>query len=106
MAEQKLQEQKQQVKKLKAYFETEPAADAQEIVQITFRIPSGQRVSRRFLASDTMKTLFNYIRTLENLGFENSLASFEVFTLLPKKIFEESDLTLKEVGIYPKPSIL
>jgi len=63
-------------------------------------------VSRRFLASDTVRTLFNYIRTLENLGFENPQAQFQVFTPLPKKVFEESDATLKEAGIYPKPPIL
>jgi hypothetical protein len=53
-----------------------------------------------------MKTLFNFIRTLENLGFENPLAAFQVFTPLPKKIFEESDATLQEVGLYPKAPIL
>ncbi len=42
----------------------EPVEDTATTTQITFRVPSGQRIVRRFLKSDAVGTLYDYVRTL------------------------------------------
>ena len=58
---------------MKMSFEEEPAQDNKEAVQIVFRKPVGnERINRRFLKSDPIQRLYDYIDMLskEQVGFE------------------------------------
>ncbi len=56
----------------------EPVEDTATTTQITLRVPSGQRIVRRFLKSDTVGTLYDYVRTLNyiEMGFETPGCDF------------------------------
>jgi hypothetical protein len=57
----------------------EPATDAEEVVTLTLRVPSGERISRRFLGSDQVGLIYDYIRSLDDIGFEEEGSEFQVF---------------------------
>lgn len=60
----------------------EPAEGGPDITEIVFRAQgSGKRFNRRFLKSDTVEMLYNYVRVLagdenEDLGFDNPNSQF------------------------------
>lgn len=59
--------------KIKLKFAVEPA-ESELTTTLTFRVPSGTRVTRRFLRSDTVQVLYDYVKTIiedEAMGFEN-----------------------------------
>ena len=55
-AERQAEEEIEQLKKardeVKAKLVDEPAADTPDVVSLTLRVPSGERKTRRFLATD------------------------------------------------------
>ena len=60
---------------MKLSFAEEPAADHKEVVQIVFRKPLGnERLTRKFLKSDSVQRLYDYIDMLspEEVGFESA----------------------------------
>lgn len=63
---------------LRKRFIDEPADDATTTSLITLRLPSGQRVTRRFLRTDKVEEVYLYVTSLgqDQLGFENAAASF------------------------------
>jgi hypothetical protein len=74
-----LREQKrlEQLKSIK--LPVEPASGP-EVAEIAFRASSGKKISRRFLKTDSVKLLYDFVRTLEagELGFEQVQAKFEL----------------------------
>lgn len=76
---QEKEEAEQQAAELKEALKlsmVEPAADAEGVVSITMRLPSGSRITRRFVKDDTVGTIYDYVRTLDDLGFDNPSADF------------------------------
>lgn len=53
--EQALREQQAKIEELKQRFKDEPADDSAATSSITIRLPSGQRVTRRFLRADKVE---------------------------------------------------
>ena len=57
----------------------EPAAGAADVAEVCFRSQgTGKRFNRRFLKTDTVAMLYNYVRTLadEDLGFDDANSQF------------------------------
>ena len=50
--------------------------------EVVFRAPSGsgKKISRRFLKTDSVKVLYDYVRTLEpaDVGFDDKNAAFQL----------------------------
>jgi FAS-associated factor 2 len=61
---------------VKAKLVEEPAADAADVVSLTLRVPSGERKTRRFLATDQVGLIYDFIRSLDDIGFEDVAADF------------------------------
>ena len=64
---------------IKIKFAQEPAEDPLLTTTIMFRVPSGQRVSRRFLKDEPVKVLYDYMRKIASdqaNGFENQNGGF------------------------------
>ena len=77
----------------------EPAAGDPDVAEVVFRPPgSGKRVTRRFLKTDSVKLLYDYVRTLddETVTFDNPNAKFNLMQAMPRKVFEESAETTLE----------
>ena len=72
----------------------EPPAGGPDVTEIVLRAQgSGKRFTRRFLKSETIGTVYNYVRTLagEDLGFDDPNSQFQICQPFPRKTFEESD---------------
>lgn len=53
----------------------EPAVGQADVAEVVFRAQgTGKRFNRRFLKTDTVAMLYNYVRTLtdEDLGFDDA----------------------------------
>jgi hypothetical protein len=52
-----------------------------DVAEIVFRAPggSGAKISRRFLKTESVKVLYDFVRTLEDIGFDDSTNNFELF---------------------------
>jgi len=74
-----IERQKLELKKsIKLPDEPEAGPDVAEIV---FRAPggSGAKISRRFFKTESVKVLYDFVRTLEDIGFDDSSSKFELF---------------------------
>lgn len=84
----------------------EPEAGGPDIAEVSFRAQgSGKRFTRRFLKTDKVDVLYNYVRTLadEDLGFDDHNSQFSIMQAFPKKVFDEdSGETLESLGIFPR----
>ena len=57
----------------------EPAAGGPDVAEVCFRAQgTGKRFNRRFLKTDTVAMLYNFVRTLadEDLGFDDANSQF------------------------------
>jgi hypothetical protein len=78
-----------------------------DVAEVVFRPPggSGKKLSRRFMKTDSIKVLYDYIRTLDvaDVGFDDRNANFQLIQPMPRKVFEESDtVTLQQAGLFPR----
>ena len=67
-------QERDRLQALKREFEQEPAADESGVTAVTFRVPSGQKIQRRFRETDTVETLYQFIETKrgeDETGFED-----------------------------------
>ena len=84
----------------------EPAAGTPDVAEVCFRAQgTGKRINRRFLKTDTVAMLYNFVRTLsdEDLGFDDANSQFQIIQPFPKKVFEDhSEETLEGLGVFPR----
>jgi hypothetical protein len=78
----------------------EPAADYTDapISSIMFRMPDGSRQERRFLASDKVATLYDY---LEVNARDAQWADYKLATSFPKRDLLDHSQTLQEADLVP-----
>lgn len=72
----------------------EPAPGEPDVTVLRVTLPRGAKVQRRFKASDTLQTLFDFVRvTLADLGTD--VKGFDVGCNMPRRVFSaSSDLTV------------
>ena len=106
---QEAQEQDLKLKKFKAQqvkenLPEEPSEDNPNAWTVQFRLPDGTRtIQRRFLKTDKIKLLYDYIHSLgDESGFESMSSNFEIIQNFPKKLFDNPDKTLDEEGLFPR----
>ena len=112
LEEVKRQEAKEQETKLKKFkaqqikesLPDEPSEDNSNAWTVQFRLPDGTRtIQRRFLKTDKIKLLYDYIHSLgEENGFEHIANNFDIIQNFPKKLFDDQDKTLDEEGLFPR----
>lgn len=74
---------------------SEPAADNPDAVQITLRAADSSRVMRRFYKEDTVRTLYDYARTLPSTP-----ADFTLTVPFPRRTLSEMDSKLGDLNIH------
>lgn len=75
----------------------EPSSSHPDCVCISFKMPNGDRLERRFLTTHTLRDIYYYIFCNPNLS-----GRFEIATNFPKKILDcsmTSVLTLQDAGL-------
>lgn len=80
----------------------EPPKTAQDITNILFRFPGGEREARRFNGTDKLKTVFMYVTSK---GFSTS--EHRIVTNFPRRQLTEDSLqqTLKELKLCPQETL-
>lgn len=76
----------------------EPPKSA-EIAELAIRLTDGSRVTRRFMKDDSLKLLFEFIRTKEHVD------NYVVSTHYPRKTFTNPNMTIQEAGFYPQATL-
>lgn len=72
---------------LKAMFEKEVVAP-EFAIQILLRLPSGQRIPRNFDRRSKISHVMNYVRSLDQKGFENPNADFSLISGYPPMVLD------------------
>jgi len=74
----------------------EPPKDAMEVVEIQINCPNGTKTKRRFLQSDRIKDVMNFVEA-HDLSIKRN--SFYLRCNYPKIVYDKPMKTLKEVGM-------
>lgn len=81
----------------------EPSASDPDACEIAFRLPSGKRVVRRFLKTNTIQALYTFV----GLSAESELGdgNYEISQAIPRKIYANMRATLEEEGLVHKAAL-
>jgi FAS-associated factor 2 len=90
---------------LLASLAPEPPATESGLTKLSLRLPSGERLIRRFRTSDTVKNLYDFVETrdLTPLPIESDFVLVNTF---PRKIYKDMSQTLQESGLAPNASLI
>jgi len=95
------QKQIEESKKLKSSaVPPEPLPLDPNSCEIAFRMPSGKRVVRRFLKTNTIESLYNFIGSLGEPDIDNF--KYEISQPIPKRVYADMSATLEKEGLIPK----
>ncbi|KAJ8766175.1 hypothetical protein K2173_021692 [Erythroxylum novogranatense] len=98
------QEWERQLVAKEASLPQEPASDDENAVTLLVRMPDGTRRGRRFLKSDNLKSLFDFI----DIGRVVKPGTYRLVRPYPRRAFSDGDsaLTLNELGLTSKQEAL
>ncbi len=100
-AEEKIKKEQELKDEKRKTLPPEPEEGNKEASKIMFRYPhTEQRVERRFMKTDKIGSLYDFVCTLGTEIFEES-GEFELITPFPFKIYNNKEKTLVEEGLYP-----
>ncbi|KAJ3412089.1 FAS-associated factor 2 [Chytridiales sp. JEL 0842] len=103
--EEKIEARKNRKVELRNSMVAEPALEEEGITKLSIRLPSGERILRRFKETDKLELLYNFVEShdLSPLDLE---ADFVIVNTYPRKVLVDQSLTLKEAGLCPSASIV
>mmetsp|Transcript_10297 Transcript_10297/g.19490 ORF Transcript_10297/g.19490 Transcript_10297/m.19490 type:complete len:431 (-) Transcript_10297:253-1545(-) len=86
---------------------SEPDSTGDDVVTVLVRAPNGCRISRRFLRSNNVQALFDYI-DVEELAKDHPPGSYKLVTQFPRRIFTDgsADQTFEQAGLNSKQEAL
>jgi len=96
-------ERELELQRIESSLPPEPAPTDPSAIQITFHLPTGERVGRFFSKSDTIKTLKDFIDTRALHG--KTIPSLYNILEYPKKVWDQLDLKLSDTN-WPKKQSL
>ena len=96
-----------EAEKYKSKFLTEPDKDNPDCCTICFRYPDGdKRRDRRFLKTDKIIILYEYIKSLGNeIYTEDGNGIFSLYQPFPPKKYDNMENTLESEGLFPNAVI-
>eukprot|EP00605_Chrysophyceae_sp_TOSAG23-4_P000512 GSChrysophyteH1.ASY1.ANO1.574.1 assembled CDS len=89
------------LKQKKESLDSEPNA-APHVTALRVQLPSGQKLNRRFLKSDTVETLRNWLDVYFAENDSISIANYTLCTSFPKKEVTELTASLESLGLHPR----
>ncbi|XP_076935259.1 plant UBX domain-containing protein 8-like isoform X1 [Bidens hawaiensis] len=98
------QETERQLAAKEASLPQEPASDDNNAVTLLVRMPDGSRRGRRFMKTDKLQFLFDFI----DIGRVVKPSTYRLVRPYPRRAFseDESELTLNELGLSSKQEAL
>eukprot|EP00252_Welwitschia_mirabilis_P025066 TRINITY_DN7693_c0_g2_i1.p1 TRINITY_DN7693_c0_g2~~TRINITY_DN7693_c0_g2_i1.p1 ORF type:complete len:495 (+),score=96.03 TRINITY_DN7693_c0_g2_i1:330-1814(+) len=93
-------ERRRQEKAMSLGAEPEKGPD---VTQVLVRFPNGERKERRFYSSTSVKSVYDYVDSLNCLQTEN----YSLVSNFPRVVYgpEKHSLSLKEAGLHPQASL-
>jgi hypothetical protein len=89
-----LKELENQISNLKESFKEEPLATEENVLKCVFRVPSGARMERKFLKTETYQRLWDYVFVQDDIGFEEDFIRGEFVLMHGSGRMTIDDLTL------------
>ena len=85
----------------------EPMEGNQDSTTICFRYPDGEkRIERRFLKSDKIKNLYEYVTSLgREIYTEEEINTFSLYQPFPPRKYDNMENTLEKEGLFPNAII-
>lgn len=104
------QREKEALRRKLAQFDVEPTwqANSDAVTQLGIRLPNGQRVMRNFLKSDKLMKVKEFIETrkVQDEALKDVIPSqFDLVQDFPRKVYDNLDLTLEQVGLLKRALI-
>ncbi|XP_048230065.1 plant UBX domain-containing protein 8 [Ricinus communis] len=98
------QEFERQLAAKEASLPQEPPSDDENAITLLVRMPNGTRCGRRFLKTDNLRSLFDFI----DIARVANPGSYRLVRPYPRRAFSdgESELTLRELGLTTKQEAL
>jgi hypothetical protein len=90
----KLEELENQISNLRESFKEEPLATQENVLKCVFRVPSGARIERKFLKTETYQRLWDYVFIQDDIGFEEDFIRGEFVLMYGSGRMTIDDLTL------------
>ncbi|KAM9960581.1 hypothetical protein ACTFIW_009724 [Dictyostelium discoideum] len=85
--QEKLKKQKQErLQFLKLNLKSEPSIDNENSIKLLIKLPNGENIQRRFLKTDTINDIYDFIDSKDQISFKYSLA-----TNYPKKVYKNDE---------------
>ena len=102
--EKKKQEEGLRLERLTKTFLEEPVGD---VCTLRLQLPDGKKLTRRFLTTDTIGSVLDYLFLHFHQQDESSCANLSLNQNFPKNTFtkEKADLSLKDAGLCPKAAL-
>ncbi|KAK5575824.1 hypothetical protein RB653_006958 [Dictyostelium firmibasis] len=86
-AQEKLKKERQErIEYLKLNLKSEPSTDDENSIKLLIKLPNGINLQRRFLKSDILNDIYDFIDSKDQVSFNYSLS-----TNYPKKVYENTD---------------
>jgi len=95
--------EEEEMKNRRESLPAEPDIEDPNAYELAFRLPSGKRISRRFLKTNTIQTLYNYISVLNEKDLKDG--AYEISQAIPKKSYINIRATLEEEGLTSKAAL-
>lgn len=84
----------------KSVLPIEPEENNPDCALIALRCPLGNTFKRRFLKTDKIQVLYDYVSSIEEKIFEES-DEFDIIQQFPYKIFDDMEKTIEEEKLFP-----
>eukprot|EP01132_Coremiostelium_polycephalum_P009928 gene9928-12173_t len=95
----KKEEHRQRILNLKKNLKPEPSEGT--ITKILIKLPDGSNLTRKYLVSDTIQDIMDFVIAQDILKTED----FNLATPVPKCVYNDPNVTLEEANLHPSASL-
>ena len=88
---------------------TEPAADAAGVCKVAVKLPGGGRRERRFLETDTLRDVFDFVDALDGDDAAAVGVRYSLVSNFPRRVFgreRDAATTLGDGGLAPQAMLM
>ena len=90
-------------------MKTEPAADAAGVCKVAVKLPGGARRERRFLETDTLRDVFDFVDALDGDDAAAVGVKYSLVSNFPRRVFgreRDAATTLGDGGLAPQAMLM
>ncbi|KAI9199354.1 thioredoxin-like protein [Polychytrium aggregatum] len=99
-----IEEKRRRIQTLRENFPSEPEGSGRDVAKISMRLPNGERLIRRFLPTDKVQLLYDFV-SIQNLEPIPEDSTFIIASTFPRRVLEDMDMTLAEAQLTPNGSV-